>query len=80
MIPRKITSELSVLLREYPVVTILGPRQAGKTTLARSALSTYAYSNLEHPETREFASTDPRAYLGQFTGPVIIDEIKRADG
>lgn len=77
LIPRKITAELRLLLREYPVVTILGPRQAGKTTLARTALTDHAYSNLEDPETREIAATDPRAYLAQFSGPVIIDEIQR---
>ena len=77
MIKRMITSELSVLLSEYPVVTVLGPRQAGKTTLVRSVLIGYSYSNLEVPEVRHFAETDPKAYLGQFSGPVIIDEVQR---
>lgn len=77
MIDRQIAQELSILLDEYPVVTILGPRQAGKTTLARGALPAYAYSNLEVLETRDLAEEDPKAYLGQFTGPVIIDEIQR---
>jgi len=77
IIRRRITGELHLLLGEYPVVTILGPRQAGKTTLARASLPDHAYSNLEDLETREFATTDPRAYLAQFPGPVIIDEIQR---
>jgi predicted AAA+ superfamily ATPase len=72
-----ITSELSVLLSEYPVVTVLGPRQAGKTTLVRNVLPDYFYSNLEVPEVRHFAEIDPKAYLGQFSGPVIIDEVQR---
>ena len=77
MIERKLTAELLRLLREYPVVSILGPRQAGKTTLAKMALLDYDYVNLEIPEERELAETDPKAFLGQFKRPVIIDEIQR---
>ena len=76
MIVRAITPELRALLGEYPIVTLLGPRQAGKTTLARSAVEGFAYSNLESPETREFARSDPKAYLAQFSDKVIIDEIQ----
>jgi hypothetical protein len=77
MIPRAIAPEFHQLLREYPVVTILGPRQAGKTTLARHELPEVPYSNLENPEVRAFATEDPKAYLAQFPGRVIIDEIQR---
>lgn len=77
MIKRDITEELLTLIGEYPVVTLLGPRQAGKTTLAKSSLPDYSYSNLETPETRDFAMNDPKAYLNQFDGPVVIDEIQR---
>lgn len=77
MIARSITHELVTLTGEYPVVTILGPRQAGKTTLAQVGLPDYAYSNLEVPDIRELAENDPRAYLAQFPGKVIIDEIQR---
>jgi len=77
VLKRQISNELLTLLGEYPVVTVLGPRQAGKTTLARTVLPEYAYSNLENPETRALAEHDPKAYLRQFTGPAIIDEIQR---
>jgi predicted AAA+ superfamily ATPase len=77
MIHRHIARELTLLLKEYPVVTVLGPRQAGKTTLVKTVLADHAYSNLEIPDIREWAEQDPRAYLRQFTGPVIIDEIQR---
>ena len=77
MIYREITPELNTLLNEYPVITILGPRQAGKTTLAKENLKNYDYSNLEAPEEREFAQLDPKAYLTQFKSNVIIDEIQR---
>lgn len=77
MIKREITSELLKLLDEYPVVTVLGPRQAGKTTLTKMVLSNYEYSNLEIPEVRRFAQDDPKAFLKQFKGRVILDEIQR---
>ena len=77
MIRREIASEIEILLREYPILTILGPRQAGKTTLSRSACNKAEYANLEIPETREFAISDPKAFLAQFSGQVIIDEIQR---
>ena len=51
MIPRKITSELLLQLNEYPIVTVLGPRQAGKTTLVKAALPDYDYVSLENPST-----------------------------
>jgi len=77
MIKRHIEPEFLQLLGEYPIVTILGPRQAGKTTLARQLLPDYAYVNLEHPETRAFAQDDPKAFLAQYSGKVIFDEIQR---
>ncbi len=77
MISRAIAPEFHRLLEEYPVVTILGPRQAGKTTLARHELPDVPYSNLESPDVRAFATEDPKAYLAQFPDRVIIDEIQR---
>jgi len=77
MINRKLAKELKILINEYPVVTILGPRQAGKTTLAKEFLKGYEYSNLEDPSIRSFAEEDPKAYLNQFKSKVIIDEIQR---
>lgn len=77
MIKRHITTELFSLMAEYPVVTILGPRQAGKTTLVKAALKNHAYANLENPETRQFASDDPKGFLARYEGDVILDEIQR---
>ncbi len=77
-IPRRITKELKILLQEYPVVTILGPRQSGKTTLVRTVLKKYKYVNLEHPEQRLLAKTDPETFLNNFSGALlIIDEVQR---
>ncbi len=60
MFKREIKKELLGLAKDYPVVTIVGQRQAGKTTLAKSTFPKKDYVNLEEPDTREFASTDPR--------------------
>lgn len=77
MIPRILQPELQAQLREYPVVTVLGPRQAGKTTLVRAALPDYSYISMEDPENRQLASEDPRAFLKACTGNTIFDEIQR---
>lgn len=77
MIKRKITQELLTSATEYPVVTILGPRQAGKTTLAKSTFSNHTYCNLEHPETRQLAINDANGFFKRYHGKLIIDEIQR---
>jgi len=78
MIPRLLHKELLLLLNEYPLVTLLGPRQAGKTTLVREALRNYRYVSLETPDIRRFALDDPKAFLAQYPAKVIFDEIQRA--
>jgi predicted AAA+ superfamily ATPase len=77
MIKRIIETEFRALLKEYPIITILGPRQAGKTTLAQMVLPDYAYQNLEIPHIREFASRDPQGFLEATGSPAILDEIQR---
>ena len=77
MIERILHRELKILLDEYPVVTILGPRQSGKTTLARYYLADFHYRNLELPDVREFADADPKGFLADAGEPLIIDEIQR---
>jgi predicted AAA+ superfamily ATPase len=77
MITRSIQKELSVCAKEYPAVTILGPRQSGKTTLSRMAFPDHAYCSLEEPDARRQAQNDPKGLLGSFSGGVILDEIQR---
>jgi predicted AAA+ superfamily ATPase len=77
MINRSIQPLLLELSATYPVITITGPRQAGKTTLAKMAFPDYNYCNLEHPEIRLLAQQDPKSFFMQFQAPVIIDEIQR---
>lgn len=77
-IPRDIEDELMQCAGEYPVVTVIGPRQSGKTTVVREQFSGHDYVNLEQPDIRELARRDPRALLARQPGPVIIDEIQWA--
>ena len=77
MIKRHIEKNLIKAAGEYPVVILIGPRQSGKTTLVRTTFNRHRYTSLEDPDNREFASEDPRGFLGQFTGSVILDEIQR---
>ncbi len=77
MILRTISSRLTKLFTQYPFVTVTGPRQSGKTTLCRSAFPHLNYINLELPDVREFAQSDPRRFLSQIDRGAIIDEIQR---
>ncbi|HEO70362.1 MAG TPA: ATP-binding protein, partial [Candidatus Hydrogenedentes bacterium] len=77
MITRAITDELFAAAAEYPVLTILGPRQSGKTTLARMTFPNKPYYSFEAPDTRMAAESDPRGFLHQVEGGAILDEIQR---
>jgi len=78
IIPRHLQPVLISRAKQYPVVTVTGPRQSGKTTLCREAFPDKPYVNLERPDLREFARSDPRAFLGQFAEQgAILDEIQR---
>lgn len=78
MIPRLMEKELLTQVGEFPIVTVLGPRQAGKTTLTRAALPDFEYVSLENPQTQALAHEDPVAFLEQHRNEVIFDEIQRA--
>ena len=78
MINRNIEPILVGLAKSYPVVTLTGPRQSGKTTLCRKAFPTKRYANLEAPDVRRFAIDDPRGFLASFPDGGILDEIQRA--
>lgn len=78
MIPRTLSSALTQLAMQYPVVTVTGPRQSGKTTLCRASFPDKPYLNLESPDTREYALTDPRGFLNGYPDGAILDEIQRA--
>ena len=78
LVNRSIETVLQVLSTKYPVVTITGPRQSGKTTLCKKVFANKPYANLETPDIRQFAMDDPRGFLAQYPDGAILDEIQRA--
>lgn len=78
MIARDSTATLENLAAGFPVVAIYGPRQSGKTTLARHVFSHLPYVSLENLDTREYAVSDPRGFLGRYTDGALLDEVHNA--
>jgi predicted AAA+ superfamily ATPase len=74
---RLLEQRLQVLSRQYPIISITGPRQSGKTTLVQHLFDTYKYISLESPELRSYAKEDPKGFLATYPGEVIFDEIQR---
>lgn len=77
MIPRTAATTLKSLASDYPVVTVTGPRQSGKTTLCRACFPDKPYVNLEQPDVGTFAREDPRAFLRTYAAGAILDEFQR---
>lgn len=76
-IPRLIEPVLRRLSGQYSIVTITGPRQSGKTTLARACFPDLPYANFERPDIREYFQSDPRRFLDTCRGGGIFDEVQR---
>ena len=74
LINRKISEEINALKAFYPVITITGPRQSGKTTLCKMLFPEYAYYNLEDAEILERVKADPKGFIKANPGGIIIDE------
>lgn len=77
MYQRKMLPELQSLATQFRVITLIGPRQAGKTTLCKLAFPDYQYVSMEDPDIRFYAEEDPRAFLKEYRSHVIIDEVQR---
>ena len=77
-ITRRLTQKIKQLGAQYPILAVTGPRQSGKTTLLKKSFPDYRYITLEDPEIRQFAETDPRAFLDLYDQYVIFDEVQRA--
>lgn len=78
MVERTLRDALLRAASQSPIVAVTGPRQSGKTTLCRDAFPTHRYVSLEPLDVRDFARTDPRGFLAQYDGSVILDEVQRA--
>ena len=77
LIVRKLAENIKVASEYYPVISLAGPRQAGKSTLLRQVFSDYRYLSMEDPDTYAFAMTDTRGFFQQYNEGVIIDEAQK---
>ncbi len=75
-IERTISETIMEASNFFPVLTLTGPRQSGKSTLLRHLFPDVPYVSIEDPDTRREAIDDPRGFLGDFTSGVIIDEVQ----
>jgi len=76
-IKRNIEDAVRESAKYFPVVTVVGPRQSGKTTLVKALFPDKPYRTLEHPRTREIAERDPGAFLAEFPDGAVLDEVQR---
>lgn len=80
MIRRDLESTVKRFAGQYPVITITGPRQSGKTTLCKMVFGDKPYVSLEDLDERDFAGNDPRGFLARFPDGAVLDEIQRSPG
>ena len=78
MIKRSLTKKLEYLSKKYPVVSVVGPRQSGKTTLIKNVFKNKPYVSLETPEMLAYAENDPRGFLSEYPKGAILDEVQRS--
>ncbi len=78
MIERSLTTKIKAYIRIFPIVTITGPRQSGKTTLLKYLLPQWSYVSLEDPDNLLFAEEDTRGFLETNKPPLIIDEAQKS--
>lgn len=77
MIKRNISSKILKYYKQYPIISLIGPRQSGKTTLVKELFPDKPYVNLEDIESRDFALKDPKGFLLQYKNGLVIDEAQR---
>lgn len=74
---REVSNQISQLQKGFPVISVTGPRQSGKTTFLQHQFAEFSYFNLENPQTRELVANDPEQFLQLNPSRVIIDEVQR---
>lgn len=80
MIDRSLASKIQQLATQFPIVTLTGPRQSGKSTLLRSMFPDYKYVSLENLDIRDFATNDPRGFLNTYADHTVFDEVQNVPG
>src|SRR3989304_9379911 len=78
VIKRDLQLELKKLAKDYPVITVIGPRQSGKTTLVKQVFPSKPYVNLETADVRTLALKDPHGFFSEYPDGCILDEIQKA--
>lgn len=77
MIERTLAQKMRALAQKFPVITLTGPRQSGKTTLIKAIFNDLPYVSLEEPDVRQFALTDPRGFLSNYNQGAVLDEAQQ---
>jgi len=77
MINRILAQKMKALAPKFPVITLTGPRQSGKTTLIKAIFNDLPYVSLEEPDVRQFALTDPRGFLSNYNEGAVLDEVQQ---
>lgn len=75
-IQRDMEKVLRTTFKQYPVITIIGARQTGKSTMAQRVFPKKPYVNLEAPDIQTFARNDPRTFFDKYPDGAILDEIQ----
>ncbi len=77
MINRQLSKYIEIISTKFPVITVTGPRQSGKTTLLKAFFKDHTYFNFEELDIRDWATSDPRGFLEENRGQLILDEIQK---
>lgn len=77
LIKRKLSEHIKHAATYYPIISVAGPRQAGKSTMLKQVFPDYDYISLEDPDMHAFASTDARGFFDKYKEGVIIDEAQK---
>ena len=78
MFDRDLEDKIKSTSRKYKLIALIGPRQSGKTTLAKKAFPKHGYFSLENPDVKFRAHNDPRSFLESLPKESILDEIQNA--